>query len=108
MDNLFVRAWKGQASLAAAFWVIYFVCCIVLYIIIFYILNAINPMLKNSPAMGNLISAIVFPYIFYAAICVWRCGKNSNAFWRILSRIIIVLVVAGTIYNIVMLFIPHG
>lgn len=101
MDNLFVRSWKGQASLAAAFWIIYFVAVIVLYLVVFYIMDLIRPGLKTSPMFGSIIAAIIFPYVIYSAICVWRCAKNSNAVWKILARIIMVLVVLSGIFNII-------
>lgn len=108
MDNLFVRGLKGQASLAAAFWIIYFVGLIVLYLIVFYIISAIRPDFRTSPTIGALIGTILFPYLLYAAICVWRCAKNSSAVWRILARIVVTLGVISGIFNIAMLLGFHA
>lgn len=99
MGNLFVRAWKGEASLAAAFWLVYVVFTFLLEIIVVIVLSFTVPnfsYLTHAP----VVMAIVSPYILYAAICVWRCGKNSSAIWRILSRIVVVIAVIGAIYNI--------
>lgn len=104
MDNLFVRSWKGQASLAAAFWIIYFVALVVLSLILFYIITAIHPPLRTSPIVGAIISTIIFPYLIYAAICVWRCAKNAQVIWKILARIVVILGVLNSVYNIVILF----
>lgn len=94
MPNLFVRAWRGEASLAAAFWLVYFVFSIILAILLVVIFKAINPLFMDM----NLIKAIMLPYTIYGAICVWRCGKNSMILWNILSKIAVILGVLGGCY----------
>lgn len=108
MDNLFVRAWKGQASLAAAFWIVYFIVTIILYLITTAIVGAIWPNLRTSPILGPLAGTIVFPYVIYAVISVWRCSNNSHIVWKILARIVVVLAILGGIFNIAMLLGFHA
>ena len=99
--NIFVRAWKGQSSLAAAFWLVYFVGSIILYYIITFTLTRLRPDLMRASPFGHMVFAILLPYTLYSAICVWRCGRNSEAFWRILSRIVIILAIIGAIASII-------
>lgn len=99
MSNLFVRAWKGEASLAAAFWLIYFLFGIILAIIVAIIFKvSIHDYQYQN--YSRLIAAICFPYTLYSIVCVWRCAKNSNAFWRIVARILMVLALLFGIVNI--------
>lgn len=99
MGNIFARAWQGRASLATAFWIIWFLFSIILGFIIIIILSAIDPNF-NFMFQNYKTNAILFPYTLFAAVCVWRCGKNSVGIWRILSRIIMVLAVVGGLLNI--------
>lgn len=104
MDNLFVRSWKGQASLSAAFWLIFFIGVIVLTYLLLYIIIAIRPEMRGSPVTGSIVSTIVFPYLIYAAISVWRCAKGAHVIWKVLARIVVVLSVLNSLYNIFLLF----
>lgn len=99
--NLFTRAWKGQASLAAAFWLIHVLFGIILAIVVaiimsFFVVDFFRP--EVYPLYTYLMMAIVFPYTLFSAICVWRCGKNSSMIWSVLARILVVLsVISGVI-----------
>ncbi|MFZ2315812.1 MAG: hypothetical protein WAW86_09180 [Gammaproteobacteria bacterium] len=116
MLSLFKRAWKGEASLAAAFWIIHvLIGSIVLQSIISWAISYFMPELAVSSmnvstaadaqaAMFNkhafMMLAICFPYTIYSAICVWRCGKNSWKLWSILSKIIVILSVISGLLSI--------
>lgn len=99
MNNIFVRAWQGKASLAAAFWLVYFVFGIILSLIIVICFSLFKPDFTFI-GYSDIIVVIESPYILYAAICVWRCGKNSTALWRILSRIVIVIALLSVVLHI--------
>jgi hypothetical protein len=101
MLKLFERSWKGEASLAAAFWLVYFVFSIIIGFIIAFIFAMMVPNFSNPEIYVQytpLIKAILFPYTLFSAICVWRCAKNSWILWNVLARIIIVLAILGGIY----------
>lgn len=103
MMKLFERSWKGEASLAAAFWLVYFLGSIVIAIILsiifsFTVADFRTP--EMMPYYSNVIKAIMFPYTLFSAICVWRCAKNSWILWNVLARIIAVLSVVFGIYYI--------
>lgn len=107
MVSLFVRGWKGQASLAAAFWLVYVLFGIIIALIITLIFSLVVPDF-NYQLYQDKIMAIQFPYTLFSAICVWRCAKNSTFIWRLLARIIVVLGVLGGIFNIIHAFTrPH-
>lgn len=102
--SLFKRAWKGEASLAAAFWIIYvligyfalqgIVSWLVGYFMPALSMHVDNPtpeMLAASMKQSFLILAICLPYMLYSAICIWRCGRNSWGLWRFLSRLIVLI-----------------
>jgi len=96
--SLFVQSWKGQASLAKAFWLVYVVIGLVIGIIVGIL---VYKMSHASPEyQQNLSRAIMFPYTLFASICVWRCGKNSMMLWNILAKIIVVLGILGGLYSI--------
>lgn len=103
MFKLFERSWKGQASLAAAFWIVYFVCSIVIGLILGIIFSFVVPNFSNPDVYMQYvytIKAIMFPYILFSAICIWRCAKNSWIVWNVLARIIAVLAVLGSAYYV--------
>ncbi len=109
--SLFKRAWKGEASLAAAFWIIHvLIGGFVLQGIVSWLVGYFMPelaihvdhptpeMLAASMKQSFLMVAICFPYTVYSAICVWRCSKNSWGLWRFLSKLLVALgIIAGLI-----------
>ncbi len=101
--NLFVRAWKGKASLAAAFWLVHVVFGIIIAIIIsiicsFFIANFFTPDVYSQ--YSDLVMTIYFPYTLYSAICVWRCAKNSSMVWAVIARILVVLAIISGLISI--------
>lgn len=105
MLKLFERSWKGEASLAAAFWLVYFIGSIVIGIILAIIFSFFIPNFSSPEVVGyysHVIKAIMFPYTLFSAICVWRCAKNSWIVWNILARIIAVLAILSGIYYILL------
>lgn len=100
MLAMFKQAWKGEASLAKAFWLIYVVIGILLGMLITLV---IKMSVENFDYIvyNNLIMAIGLPYTLYSAISVWRCGKNSWVVWSILSKIVVVLGVLGSLMALV-------
>lgn len=102
MTNLFARSFKGKASLALAFWIVYVLIGFVLWLILGLIIGMAAP--NMSPmTMHNLTLALLLPYIIFAAICVWRCARNSWILWNILARIAVVLGVLNGIISIIQL-----
>ena len=101
--NLFVQAWRGEASLAKAFWIVFVVVGTVLNLICSLIVRGL---LDSSPATLKaaiiILSIIIFLYTLFSAICVWRCGKNSTSFWSILSKAVVAIAV---VFNLVALII---
>lgn len=105
--GIFARSWKGEASLAKAFWLVYFLFGIIIGLIISILLSFVIPNFSYI-THNNLIMTILFPYTVFSAICVWRCAKNSSAIWRILARIIVVLAIISGLFHIYYLFaVPH-
>jgi hypothetical protein len=103
MLTLFKRSWKGEASLAAAFWIVYFLCSLALGIIVGILFSLFVPNFTNPDVYIHYvytIKAIISPYVIFSAICVWRCAKNSSMIWNVLARIIAVLAFIGSIYYI--------
>lgn len=105
MLKLFIRGWKGEASLAAAFWLIYFLGSIVIGILLTLLFSFFIPSFSSPEVIGQysyIIKAIMFPYTLFSAICVWRCAKNSSIIWNVLARIIAVLAILFGIYYILL------
>lgn len=105
--NLFAKSWRGEASLAKAFWLVYFLFSIMIGLIIAFILSLIIPSFTYV-TYNNLIMSILFPYTVFSAICVWRCAKNALLIWSILARIVVVLAVISGLFHIYYLIAgPH-
>ena len=105
MFNLFVKSYKGEASLAKAFWLIYVLFSMILSLVILgaffiFIPDFSNTLQANEEWYQSLIQVIQLPYLIFAAIAVWRCAKNSWIVWNILARVLIVLTVLGSFYEI--------
>jgi uncharacterized membrane protein len=100
--NLFTQCYRGEASLAKAFWVIYVLILIFLNLIAHFIL--IN-FLISEPAVYKAISIVlnclILFYTFFAFLCVWRCGKNSKPIWDVLSKIVVILGLAVNIFYLI-------
>ena len=94
MLGIFRDSWQGKASLAKAFWLVYFVFGIIINLIVLALLSATMPGF-NYEANSNLLMSIVFPYTLFSAICVWRCGKNSYILWNVLAKVVVVLALLG-------------
>lgn len=100
MLGIFVRSWKGQESLAKAFWLVYALFGIIVGIVIALIFMLTVPNFDYA-TYNNTIMAVGFPYTLFSAICVWRCAKNSHIVWNILAKIVVVLGVIGGIASII-------
>lgn len=94
---MFKQAWNGTASLAKAFWLIYFLFGIIISIIVSIIALKLS---NNQANVYNLTIAIVLPYTLFSAICVWRCAKNAWILWNILARLIAILAVIGGVVGL--------
>lgn len=105
--DLFVKSWRGEASLAKAFWLVFILLWIILFWIISLIVSKINPH-YDFFLHGSLIGSILFPYTLFSSICVWRCGQNSKMIWKVLTRIIVMLfVIFGLLDIYQMIMGPH-
>jgi len=109
MFKLFAQGWKGETSLAKAFWLIYVLFGIIIALIITVPFALFAPDFMQSPAVqlhySPIIRTIYLPYSIYAAICVWRCGVKANIFWKVLSRILVILSIALGLLQVVQLVI---
>ena len=90
MLSFLARSWRGETSLAAAFWLVYFLFGLILSLIVSIIFKMGFPHI-NYLEYRSIIAAICFPYTLFSIVCVWRSAKNSSAFWRIIARIIVIL-----------------
>lgn len=95
--DFFVRCWKGQESLAKAYWllaVLFGLLLVTLIIIIFSFFLPVSEILSSeNPFYQRLITAIMLPFTIFSTVCVWRCGRNSTFIWRLLSRILVILAI---------------
>jgi len=108
MFKIFIESWKGKVSLAKAFWIIYVLVFILLVITISIILLFVYlsfPKLMEYPNLYMAQIILPFPYLIYAAVCVWRCSNNATYLWKYLARTTILLHVLNTIILIVQVFI---
>lgn len=99
--QFFIQNWKGEMALAQAFWFVYILLGIIVFIIAssigFFIVNEFI-VLKTKVIIESdlklyfeLISTtLCVPYNIFSAICVWRCGKSAKPIWKILSRIVVI------------------
>lgn len=101
--DVFAQSWQGKASLSTAFWWVYVVVSIILWLIISFIVNSAAPS-ASMLFKQNLIFLFLFPYTLFSAICVWRCGKNSTTLWSILSKIVVIFGVVFSLLSIVVFF----
>jgi len=100
MLKMYMQSWKGTASLAKAFWLVYIVTGIVLWIVVSVIVGMFNPNL-DPMFKQNLVTVCVLPYTLFSLICVWKCASNSHIVWNVLARIVVVLALLGNIFSIV-------
>lgn len=100
MLAMFKQAWKGEASLGTAFWLVYLVMGALLSFLIGYVVQSISP---NSDYYfaRSLTTAIALPYTLFSAISVWRCGKNGWIVWNVLTKIIVSL---SVIFSVLAVF----
>ena len=96
MLRLFIQSWKGEASLAKAFWLVDVLFGIVVLAIISTItIRFMGPVTQSNVIHYSvIIRSIQLPYNLFSVICVWRCGKSSQSIWRILSRIVVITLIA--------------
>lgn len=101
--NILLKSWRGEASLAQAFWLVYIFFRLIVLIVIYITLSLILPnfdfILNNDLAM-----AILFPFTLFSAICVWRCSKKSDFIWRTIARALVLVDVISGLFHIVQLF----
>lgn len=101
--NVYSESWKGKASLAAAFWIVYIVSGFLLGTVLSFIIAKASPAVSLSFRQG-LMLALLLPYTLFATICVWRCGKNSWVGWSILSKIVVIIGLFNGLYALIDLF----
>ena len=90
--NLFIKCWKGEASLAEAYWKVSVLFGLLLTILILTFsvcFFPISDIINENSSYPNVIEAILLPYSLFCTICVWKCGKNSTPVLRILACIVL-------------------
>lgn len=96
-SNFLSRMWRGEEKLWKAFWLWPIVIGLILAVIVYGIGVFTGKGyfgIIATPAY-NVAMAV---YWVWLTIAVWRCGKNSKAIWRVLSRIVMVLGTAAMLF----------
>jgi hypothetical protein len=105
MLKLFKQCWVGEASLAETFWIVYVLYGLVViitidFIVDFFIAGEFTPFYVHNQFF-DMIVTYAFPYLFFSAMCVWICGKNSWIGWSILSKIAVVIPLIFSSFHLV-------
>lgn len=100
MLKLLVDSWKGDTSLAKAFWLVFGLFGFFIRIIItaFLFLTFHPPLLW----LRILIIEFALPYTIFSAICVWRCSNNPLPLWNVISRAIVLLTLLADLVVVVL------
>jgi hypothetical protein len=85
--------WRGERPLWAAFW---------LWGVLFYPLTYYSAEYILGESFLFYLFAIT--YSIWINVSIWRCARNSEAIWRILARIIVVLSVFPLVIIIIFPF----
>ncbi len=95
--DFFTRCWRGQESLAKAYWLLAVLLGLFLVAVIVVIFSFFVPITEILRAEDSyyqrLIVSIMLPFTLFSAVCVWRCGRNSILIWKLLSRMLVILAV---------------
>jgi hypothetical protein len=96
-STVFTKLWRGQYSLAAAFWGFYLGGIITLLILSSVILHVSD--LYRLGGLGFTVSlGITWGYGFMASVAVWKCARLGmaspiwmNRVWAILARGVVLI-----------------
>ena len=92
MLELLKKSWRGEASLNAAFWVVF---AFVNLLIITSLTVIFHSYLQDYDYTKRIVNTILFPYMVFSAICVWRCEKDASEFFIAMTKSIVILSVIG-------------
>jgi hypothetical protein len=88
MLSIFTRCWRGEAALSEAFWLVF-------ALINMTILGAATFVFfhytHDYDTTRRMVNTILFPYLIFSAVCVWRCEKNASEFFIVLSKAIVIM-----------------
>lgn len=102
--NIFKLCWIGEASLAKAFWIVYVLFNLILIVLLdflvdIFVAHSFTPLYIHNQYM-DLIITLAFPYLLFSAMCVWICSKNASRFWRLVSKIVILIPIIFCTFHI--------
>jgi len=92
MISLFKRSWRGEATLAEAFWLVFTLINLLIILTATFVLFHYTHDYDSTRRMAN---TILFPYLIFSSTCVWRCEKNASEFFIVLSKAIVIMSVVS-------------
>jgi hypothetical protein len=105
MKKIFKEFWYGQRRLWQAFWLLFFLGQVLFMFLggfVFWVFFEGPFQGKFSVGLSVLPSGIVlFSFVVYASVSVWRCGRNTAmALWTWSSRILIIAYLIRQVYGV--------
>lgn len=92
MVELFTKSWKGEASLAKSFWLVYilgsfFIGLLVSMTLAIFVEDFQYKLQEDYQWYRYLVATMTLPYSLFSTICVWACARNSWIVWSIAARL---------------------
>jgi hypothetical protein len=92
MLTLFTRCWRGEASLSEAFWIVFALLNLMIILPATLVFFHYTHDYDSTRRMAN---TILFPYLIFSAVCVWRCENNASEFFIVLSKSVVLMSVVS-------------
>jgi hypothetical protein len=97
--NYLSRHWRGQLSLAVAFWVNYIVLSV-----IFFVTGNILALNEADDGVGIPFLMIWLPIIIWQCVGTWRSAGNRGGFWGVAVKGCVAIGILETAVGYAILF----
>ena len=90
------KHWRGEGKLWSAFWIVGglgkgLTCTLIAFLIYFLAANIQNPIIVKALIVWGY--AILFLYLAFALICIWRCSKNvSHGVFTAIAKVYVIFI----------------
>jgi sugar phosphate permease len=85
--------WQGKGKLGQAYWLIYILGGVFLNLFILFVMTILSTFDFTSHKLPTSFYILALPYQLFAAVCVWRCAKNTtwSITWKYIARVMIII-----------------
>ena len=96
------KHWRGEGKLWSAFWIVGVLGKLAIAIILPFVLFFFATKMQNDGFI-NLLKiwgyVILYSYVIFALICIWRCSKNTkNEVFTAIAKIYVIFIPILVIY----------